>query len=163
MKQAGRGRSAREIRRMMERREQKEQNERRIKQFWALPEEQRKEILTQSRTAQRLQQNGITLQDVREIGQKEYRNGYREGSDNALMTCYAGVCMALNKLYGFGKKRCLAVLRALDEQVLYSLTGAETAQEVFDRLGLTIAFGETFPEDRITEKEEGKSEKQGEK
>lgn len=145
--------SSREIRRMMERQERKEQSQQRINAFWALPEEERAAMLERSATAKRIQQNGITIKDLHDEHDKGYREGYRNGSDNAVMTCYAAVCLALKDLYGFGKTRCMAVLRALDEKVLYTLTGSEAVEEVFDKIGIKLSFGETFPEDRIQEGE----------
>ena len=154
MKQ-GRGKSAREIRRMMERREQKEQNEKRMKEFWALPEEERNKIMKDNAAVKRIERNGITLKDLNDEFDKGFNQGYRSGSDNALMACYAGLCLALRDLHGFGKKRCIDVLRALDERILYSLTGREAVEQVFDEMGITIHFDETFPDDRVAEKEAG--------
>ena len=153
MKQ-GRGRSAREIRRMMERRDRKEQDAQKMREFWALPESERNKLLKDNAAVKRIQQNGITMKDLNDEFDKGFNQGYRNGADNAIMTCYAGICLVLKDLHGFGKKRCVDVLRALDERILYSLTGIEAVEDVFKTMGITLHFEETFPEDRVAETEE---------
>lgn len=98
--------------------------------------------------ARRIAKNGLTVKDLEEAHQRGFDEGFKKSADNIVRGCYAGVCLALNDLYGFGSKRCCDVLNKLDWHMLYSLTSADAIQEVWDRMKLHIDFKEAF--DRIT-------------
>ena len=100
---------------------------------------------------QELQRNGITVKDLEENYDKGFREGFKKAAEPIVRGCYAGVCLALNDLYGFGHKRCADVLNALDNHITMSLTSSELIDEVWERMGLKIEFKEAF--DRIQEVE----------
>jgi hypothetical protein len=102
-------------------------------------------MMTPEQRKAALVKNGITPEDL----EQEWHTGYGAGVDATLKTVYAGVCLALHDLYGFGLKRCKDVLRATENHVLQSLTSEEAIEEVFQKIGLRLAFDQPF--DRIQE------------
>ena len=92
----------------------------------------------------RIEKNGITLEDLEKEYQKGYSKGFAEGSEPMYRTMMAAVALALHEKHGFGCKRVKEMLRAIDNKVIFSLTSMELVQEVFDRLGLEIKFGDPF-------------------
>lgn len=107
--------------------------------------------MTKEQIVSSLVKNGITPEDL----EREYNNGYKAGfeagSIQPVKCIYAAVCLALNKLHGFGKSRCRDVLLEIDKNVLYTLTSGEIIDEVWSKIGLKIDFDD--PLDRITEGE----------
>lgn len=99
----------------------------------------------------RMEQNGITIADLERNYEKGYTAGFNAASEPMYRMMMAAICLALNDLHGFGKKRLKDVLQAVDQKVLYSLTSVELVDEVFEKTGLEIVFHDTF--DRIQEKE----------
>lgn len=144
--------SSREIRRIGEREQKREQRQKQIDAFWALTPEERAKRIKDIEAFERIQKNGITLEDLRNAESQGRQDGYLAGKIETLRLCYAALCLALHERYGFGMKRCKEVLATVDEKVVYSLTSDELIQEVFDGIGLKIDFGEAFTEDRISEK-----------
>lgn len=108
-------------------------------------------IRLREEAAKRIAKNGLTIKDLEEAHQRGFDEGFKASADNIVRGCYAGVCLALNDLYGFGSKRCCDVLNKLDWHMLYSLTSEDAIQEVWDRMKLHIRFDEAF--DRIETKE----------
>lgn len=100
--------------------------------------------LTKQERLDGMVQNGITPKDL----EREYEAGYRQGrlevTAPVFKTLYAAMCLALNDLHGFGEKRCYDVLCRVDELVTYHLTSEEAKQEVFDRMGLELSFGDVY-------------------
>lgn len=100
-----------------------------------------------------LVKNGITIKDLEDNFNKGYEAGFAVASGPVIKTCYAAVCLALNELHGFGMKRCRDVLNLVDTKILYSLTSMEIVEEVWEKIGLQLDFGEVVG-DRITERED---------
>ena len=96
-----------------------------------------------------LQRNGITVKDLQDNYDKGFHEGYKKAAEPIVMGCYAGVCLALNELYGFGHKRCADVLNAIDNHITMSLTSTEIIDEVWQRMGLKLEFRDAF--ERIRE------------
>ena len=144
--------SSREIRRMGERERTREQRKQAIDAFWALTPEERQQRIADHEAFQRIQKNGITIEDLRNAEKQGQQDGYVAGKIETLRLCYAAVCLALHELHGFGTKRCKDVLNLIDEKVSYALTSDESIKEVMDTIGLEISFNESIPGDRITEK-----------
>ena len=109
--------------------------------------------MTKEQRMDALVKNGITIKDLEENYNKGYEAGFAVASGPVIKTCYAAVCLALNKLHGFGMKRCKDVLNLVDEKILFSLTSMETIEEVWQKIGLQIDFNEVVS-DRITERED---------
>lgn len=107
--------------------------------------------LTKEQRMDALVKNGITPKDLEKNYADGYDAGFKDASGTAYKTIYAAICLVLNEKYGFGKKRCADVLRAVDERVLYSLTCVEAIEEVYKRMKLQLDFGD--PLDRIIEME----------
>ena len=99
---------------------------------------------------ERIEKNGITIKDLEANYQKGYSAGFNAAAEPTYRTMLAAFCLALHEVYGFGEKRILKALQAADEKFVYSLTDMELVQEVFDKTGLEILFGETF--DRVRAK-----------
>lgn len=99
-----------------------------------------------------LVKNGITVADLEENYNKGYDEGFKIASGPVIKTCYAAVCLALNELHGFGRKRCYDVLQSVDDKILTSLTSMEIIDDVFQKIGLEIDFNDPF--DRIMETED---------
>ncbi len=118
--------------------------------FNALPEHKKAEIIKNSEMVNRIMQNGITLDDLKDNFDKGYNAGFKDAGEPIIKTCYAAICLALRELYGFGRKRCMKVLNKVDQQILYNLASDETISEVWDKIGLQIDFKEILDE-RITE------------
>lgn len=97
----------------------------------------------------RLERNGITMEDVDKAGRDGYMQGYDAAACDTVQACYAAICLALKEKHGFGKKRCAEVLRAVDDIIIYRLTGRELVQQVWDEIGLKLDFN--APMDRVEE------------
>lgn len=91
-----------------------------------------------------LQRNGITLADLQANYDKGYHDGFKKAAEPIVRGCYAGVCLALNDLYGFGHKRCADVLNALDQHITMTLSTVEAIDEVWERMGLKLDFNDPF-------------------
>ena len=97
----------------------------------------------------KLQRNGITVEDLKANYDKGWQEGFKEAADPVIRGCYGAICLALNDLHGFGQKRCAAILNAVDEHLTYTLSSVEAIDEVYKRIGLKIEFKEPF--DRVRE------------
>lgn len=91
-----------------------------------------------------LQRNGITLADLEANYALGRSDGFKEAAEPIWQGCFAAVCLALNELYGFGKKRCAEVLNKVDYHMNYSITTEEAIAEVFNRIGLELDFTDPF-------------------
>lgn len=105
--------------------------------------------LTTEEKKARLLKNGITVEDLQRNYELGYAKGIKDASMPTIKVIYAAVCLAMNKHWGFGRKRCVKLLRAVDEQLLETLTSAEAVQAVWDKMHLELHFDEPF--DRIEE------------
>lgn len=115
----------------------------------AIPEYKKRQLAAKAAVLDRLSKNGITPQDLKAEYDKGFDEGFKRAAEPIIKGIYAGVCLALRELYGFGSKRCKDVLRLIDSKILYTLDGSELIEQVFDDIGLTINFNE--PIDRIEE------------
>ena len=144
--------SAREIRRMNAREQAKAEKKEALNAFWALPEAERQRRIADNEQLARIQRNGITVDDLARAGQEGYRDGAKNAAESTMRNIYAAVALVMHEKYGFGKKRCMDVLNAIDEKVMYALDGQEMTQQVFDDLGIRMTFDGDPLEERITEK-----------
>lgn len=96
--------------------------------------------MTKQERIERICQNGITLDDLKRNWDDGYDAGYKVASEDTIKACYAAFALALHDLHGFGQKRCKDALRAVDEAVLYRITGDDMIQDVFDKIGFKIDF-----------------------
>ena len=145
--------SGREARRYGERERDRAERMADVERFWQLPPEVRAQRMADNAAFQRIQKNGITLEDVKRAEEKSYAQGVQAGIENTMKTCYAAICLALNELHGFGTKRCKDVLNAVDEKVVMALTSDEAVDEVYRRMGLVIRFDAGPLEERVEERD----------
>lgn len=144
--------SSRELRRIAEREQNRQQRQQAVDAFWKLTPEERQRRIADQEAFKRIQKNGITLEDLKNAETQGQQDGYMAGKTETLKLCYAAICLALNELHGFGMKRCKEVLNAVDEKVVYALNSEEEIQAVMDKIGLEISFKDAFPGERVSEK-----------
>lgn len=142
--------SGREARRYGERERQREERQKNLDAWWALSPEERAQRMKDNADFERINRNGITLDDVKRAEDESYQRGVNVGIENTMRTCYAAICLALHELHGFGKERCARVLNNVDERITMALTSEEAIREVYDEIGLTIEFRD-MPGERIRE------------
>lgn len=142
--------SGREARRYGERERKREERQKSIDAWWALSPEERAQRMKDNAAFERINRNGITLDDVKAAEDESYRRGVNVGIENTMRTCYAAICLALHELHGFGKERCARVLNNVDERIVMALTSEDAIREVYDTIGLEIEFKE-MPGERIKE------------
>jgi hypothetical protein len=144
--------SNREIRRMNQRENQRQQRQDAVQAYWNLPEEERRRRAENSRYIANMERNGITIEDVNRAANEGYQQGIAKATEATMKSCYAAMCLALHELHGFGSKRCMQMLNAVDEKVVYALTSEELVEQVFSDLEIEINFSEEMPGERVTEK-----------
>ena len=142
--------SGREARRYGERERKREERQKNLDAWWALSPEERAQRMKDNAAFERINRNGITLDDVKAAEDESYRRGVNVGIENTMRTCYAAICLALHELHGFGKERCARVLNNVDERIVMALTSEDAIREVYDTIGLEIEFKE-MPGERIKE------------
>lgn len=98
-----------------------------------------KRMMSVEQRAAAIVKNGITPQDVEEAYQRGLREGAQRTQENDGYYFCAGIALALNDLYGFGKVRSTKAINLAAKYILESLTSAELAQEAYDRVGLEFA------------------------
>lgn len=145
------GLTSRQIRRIGEREVKKEQRQRAVEAFWALSPEERARQMKDNEAFERINRNGITIEDMHRVETDAYNNGVKDGKEATIRTCFAAMCLTLHELYGFGKKRCSDVLNDVYSQMVMTLVSEDAIQEVYDKIGLTISFTDGVTEDAVTE------------
>lgn len=143
--------SSREIRRMNQRETQRQERKDAVAAYWNLPEEERRRRAAQSQYITSMERNGITIEDVNRAANEGYQQGIALAQEATMKACYAAMCLALKEIHGFGAKRCMEMLNAVDEKIVYSLTSEELIEQVFKDLGITINFKDEIPGERIQE------------
>lgn len=144
--------TSREMRRMAEREAGRQARQESIKAFWALTPEERAQRMADNEAFQRINRNGITLEDLRNAEEQGRKDGYRVGKEETLIICYASFILAMHELHGFDADQCREVLNLADEKVTYTLTSAEAIREVYEEIGLALNFAEDIPGERVQEK-----------
>ena len=115
-----------------------------------IPEWKKREIALKTAEMERISRQGISPRDLKAEYDRGFEEGFRAAAEPITKGCYAAVCLALKDLYGFGSKRCMDVLRHIDEQLICTMDGEEFAERVLDEMKLRIVFSEGV--DRIQEK-----------
>ena len=118
------------------------------------PEEKARHKKTQE-AVDRIQRNGITLEDMELQYKLGREDGFKQGAEQTFETLFAAIALALNELHGFDAEQCAEVLNLTHEKVFYALSREDAIQEVYDTLGLTINFNDTLPGNMIETKEDG--------
>ena len=99
-----------------------------------------------------LVKNGITPDDMASEYKKGWDAGFAQATEPVVKTIYAAVCLALNDLHGFGRERCIRVLKRVDWHLFNSLSSMEAIDAVYDRMHLRLDFSDPF--ERVTEDDE---------
>lgn len=133
--------SNRAQRRAEARREQREAAELRASKYFQF--RVREEEVRKKKQAE-LERNGITVRELEQNWQKGFDEGFARAASQVIKGIYAGICLTLNDLYGFGHKRCADVLSDLDNRIVVSLGTEEEIEEVWKRMNLEINFAEPF-------------------
>ena len=143
--------TTRELRRMAERDQQREQRQKAVDAFWALSPEERKRRMDDNEAFKRINRNGITLEDLKNVEEQGRKDGYDMGTENTMQACYAAMCLTLHELHGFDTAACMEVLRKTDEKVTYAISTQELLDELKDTLDIEFSFKEAMTDDRIQE------------
>lgn len=141
--------SARQIRRMGERERTREQRQQAIQAFWNLTPEERQRRIADQAAFERIQKNGITIEDMYNAENDAFAKGVKSGKEATVRTCFAAVCMTLHEMYGFGKDRCSKVLNDVYDKLTMALTSEDAIQEVYDTMGLEIHFSDDISEETV--------------
>lgn len=144
--------STRELRRIAEREQGRQQRQQAIEAFWRLSPEERAQRIADNEAFKRISRNGITIEDMHKAEEDAYAKGLNDGKDATVRTCFAAICLAMHELHGFGKRRCSRVLNTVYDKLMFALTSQEAIQEVYDTIGLQITFNGDVTEDAVTEK-----------
>ena len=147
-------RTTRELRRMAEREQKHNERQKAIDAFWALSPEERKRRMEDNKAFERINRNGITLEDLKLVEDQGRRDGYQMGTEESMKACYAAMCLALHEQHGFDMEACMAMLRAADEKVIYALNAEELLAELKEKVGIEFSFKEAMSEERIVGVEE---------
>lgn len=94
-----------------------------------------------------LYKNGFTEKDIQDAFEEGRQLGFEQAGWNVIRTCYAGMCLALHDVFGFGEERCFRAISATDEKVKWALHHQELVDEVLKKTGLSIEFDDVF--DRV--------------
>ena len=92
-------------------------------------------------------QNGITTKDLEEAYERGRQEGFKQAAVPIVKSCYAGICVALHDVFGFGTERCYRAVNAVDEKIIWALNHQELVDEVLQKTGIDIDFGAPF--DRV--------------
>lgn len=141
--------SGREARRIGERERNREERMKDVDAFWALTPEERAQRMADNAAFQRINRNGITVEDLKRAEDDGRRDGYRVGKEETLIIAYASFILALNEMCGFDGDKCREILNLADEKITYTLTSADAIREVYDTMGITLNFAEEMPGKRV--------------
>lgn len=148
------GISNRDLRRIAEREQKRQQNQQAMQAFWNLSPEERQRRIQDDATLSNIQRNGITIDDLDNAAQEGYRDGNKAGAENTMKICYAAIAIVLHAEYEYDTDMIMDFLNKVDNTVLYSLDSHEAVQQVWDEIGLQLSFSGDPLDERIAEKEE---------
>lgn len=143
--------TAREMRRMAERDSRHEERMKQVDASWALPPEERARRMADNEAFRRINKNGITLEDLKNVEDRGIKDGFARGAEETMLACYAAVSLTLHELHGFGHEECMAVLKGADEKVVYALNTQELLDQMRDELGIEFHLRDGLDEERIVE------------
>lgn len=136
--------TGRAARRYSERREAAEQRladkEARIARLNAMTPEERRRVIGENQRIKEIERNGITLEHMMQAEKDAYERGLKDGENAVKLIICASVILALNELYGFGRKRCRDVMNLANEKAAVTFDSKEAILEVFDKVGLRMNY-----------------------
>ena len=92
--------TTRELRRIAEREAGRQARQKSIDAWWALTPEERAQRMADNEAFQRINKNGITLEDLRNAEDQGRKDGYRIGKEETLIICYAAFILAMHEQIG---------------------------------------------------------------
>ncbi len=98
-----------------------------------------KRTMTVEQRQAALVKNGITPKDVDEAYQRGFEEGNKSATEFSSYAMCAAMGLALNDLYGFGKKRVVRALNLAAEYMLNTFTTREIMEQVYERIGFEFA------------------------
>lgn len=99
---------------------------------------------------ERLMTQGISPADLEKAHADGFDEGYRMAGMSMIRAAYSAAALGLHEDFGFGRKRVVRALNAMDRHVATMITGDELRDEVAERLGFEINFNEGV--NRVEEK-----------
>lgn len=99
---------------------------------------------------ERLMTQGISPADLEKAHAEGFDEGYRLAGMTMIRAAYSACALGLHEDFGFGRKRVVRALNAMDRHVATMITGDELRDEVAERLGFEINFNEGV--NRVEEK-----------
>ena len=109
----------------------------RRKEKKALPRYKR--MMTVEQRTAALVKNGITLKDVDDAYKRGYDEGYEKAKEFVGYSMCAALGLAMNDLYGFGKKRVVRTINLAAEYMFNAFTSREIMEQVYERIGFEFA------------------------
>lgn len=100
---------------------------------------------------ERLMAQGISPADLEKAHAEGFDEGYRLAGMTMIRAAYSAAALGLHEDFGFGRKRVVRALNAMDRHVATMITGDELRDEVAERLGFDINFNEGV--NRVEERE----------
>ena len=97
----------------------------------------------------RLLQNGITPEDLKKEYDAGFEAGFGASAEPMIKSMYAAVLLAAHDVYGFGSKRGVRLLNAIDRALTDTLTSTELMEKVYADIGVEMDF--TQPVERARE------------
>jgi hypothetical protein len=93
-------------------------------------------------------EDAMVMHIANEAAEKAYAMGNHAGgkvvTDNIGTTFTSAMCLALNELYGFGKKRLCDIMDRMNTIMLETFTTADAVQKVYKQLGLRFSEEDPF-------------------
>ena len=90
----------------------------------------------------------MVMHIANEAAEKAFAMGHHAGgkvvTDNIGTTFTSAMCLALNELYGFGKKRLCDIMDRMNTIMLETFTTADAVQKVYKQLGLRFSEEDPF-------------------
>lgn len=99
---------------------------------------------------ERLMTQGISPADLEKAHADGFDEGYRMAGMSMIRAAYSAAALGLHEDFGFGRKRVVRALNAMDRHIAAMITGDELRDEVAERLGFEINFNEGV--NRVEEK-----------
>lgn len=100
---------------------------------------------------ERLMTQGISPADLEQAHAEGFDEGYRLAGMAMIRAAYSAAALGLHEDFGFGRKRVVRALNAMDRHIATMITGDELRDEVADKLGFDINFNEGV--NRVEERE----------
>lgn len=92
-------------------------------------------IMTPEQQKAALIKNGITPQDMKREYHIGYEKGYEDAKEFVAFSMCAALGLAMNDLYGFGKKRVVRTINLAAQYMFNSFSSREIMLEAYKRIG----------------------------